>query len=72
MNPQQDACSGLGTQDARTFATPNLPAQLPPSIPTRFIQNLSEVEYPEGIKGPKVELNANVANGRFRFADLPL
>ncbi|KAJ8595436.1 ARM repeat-containing protein, partial [Rhizopogon salebrosus TDB-379] len=67
MNPKQDACSGLGTRDARTSATPDLPAQLPPSIPTRFIQNLSEVEYPEGIKGPKVELNANVANGRFRY-----
>ncbi|KAJ8595437.1 ARM repeat-containing protein, partial [Rhizopogon salebrosus TDB-379] len=50
-----------------TSATPNLPAQLPPSIPTRFIQNLSEVEYPEGIKGPKAGLNANVTNGRFRY-----
>ncbi|KAJ8592455.1 hypothetical protein M405DRAFT_859725 [Rhizopogon salebrosus TDB-379] len=67
MNPQQDACSGLRTRDARTSATPNLPAQLPPSIPTRFIQNLSEVEYPEGIKSPKAGLNANVTNGRFRY-----
>ncbi|KAG2335507.1 hypothetical protein BDR05DRAFT_857499, partial [Suillus weaverae] len=40
----------------------------PPSalLTARVIENLSEVAYPEGIKSPKVELNANVRDGRFR------
>jgi translation initiation factor 4G len=46
----------------------------PPSalVTARVIENLSEVEYPEGIKSPQVELNANSKDGRFRFADLLL
>jgi hypothetical protein len=46
----------------------------PPSalVTARFIENFSEVEYPEGIKSPQVELNANSKDGRFRFADLLL
>ncbi|KAG1802921.1 uncharacterized protein HD556DRAFT_1263252 [Suillus plorans] len=41
----------------------------PPSalLTARVIENLSEVAYPEGIKSPKVELNANVRDGRFRY-----
>jgi hypothetical protein len=47
----------------------------PPSSPlltARSIENLNEVAYPEGIKGPKAELNANVRDARFRYAVLPL
>ena len=46
----------------------------PPSalVTARVIENLSEVEYPEGIKSPQVELNANSKGGQFRFADLLL
>ncbi|KAG1739093.1 eukaryotic translation initiation factor 4G1, eIF4E-binding domain-containing protein, partial [Suillus paluster] len=36
-------------------------------LTARVIENLSQVVYPEGIKGPKVELNANVRDGRFRY-----
>ncbi|KIK37849.1 hypothetical protein CY34DRAFT_15435 [Suillus luteus UH-Slu-Lm8-n1] len=40
---------------------------LTPTPATLFLEdNLSEVAYPEGIKSPKVELNANVRDGRFR------
>jgi hypothetical protein len=45
----------------------------PPSVllTARVIENLSEVAYPEGIKSPKVELNANARYGRFRCVFLP-
>ncbi|EIW80366.1 hypothetical protein CONPUDRAFT_125115 [Coniophora puteana RWD-64-598 SS2] len=33
----------------------------------RVIANLNDVEYPEGIKSPKVELNANAPAGKFRY-----
>ncbi|OJA08524.1 hypothetical protein AZE42_02444, partial [Rhizopogon vesiculosus] len=41
----------------------------PPSalLTACFIENLSEVEYPEGIKSPRAELNANAKDGRFRY-----
>ncbi|KIK43080.1 hypothetical protein CY34DRAFT_82410, partial [Suillus luteus UH-Slu-Lm8-n1] len=45
-------------------------ASSPPSSPlltARSIENLNEVTYPEGIKGPKAELNANVRDARFRY-----
>jgi hypothetical protein len=53
-----------------------LPGNLssPPSSPlltARFIENLNEVAYPEGIKGPKVEPNLNVRDARFRYVVLP-
>ncbi|KAG1835923.1 ARM repeat-containing protein [Suillus subalutaceus] len=41
----------------------------PPSalLTARVIENLSEVAYPEGIKSPRIELNVNVRDGRFRY-----
>ncbi|KAG2339047.1 hypothetical protein BDR05DRAFT_892405 [Suillus weaverae] len=41
----------------------------PPStlLTARVIENLNEVEYPKDIKSPKVELDANVRDGRFRY-----
>jgi translation initiation factor 4G len=32
----------------------------------RFIEDLGRVSYPEGIMSPKVELNVNAKNGKFR------
>ena len=41
----------------------------PPSAFTtaRKIDSLDEIEYPEGIKGPKAELNRNAKDGKFRY-----
>ncbi|KAG1782037.1 hypothetical protein EV702DRAFT_504229 [Suillus placidus] len=51
-----------------TPAKRNVSAPPPSALLTaRAIENLSEVAYPEGIKSPKVELNANVRDGRFRY-----
>ncbi|KZT72260.1 hypothetical protein DAEQUDRAFT_705318 [Daedalea quercina L-15889] len=33
----------------------------------RFIEDLSSVSYPEGIKSPSVELNASARRGKFRY-----
>ena len=33
----------------------------------RKIDSLDEIEYPEGIKGPKAELNKNAKDGKFRY-----
>ncbi|KAG1746344.1 hypothetical protein EDB19DRAFT_1873438 [Suillus lakei] len=48
---------------AKSVTTPS-PSAL---LTARVIENLNEVVYPEGIKSPKVELNANVRDGRFRY-----
>ncbi|OJA16368.1 hypothetical protein AZE42_13610 [Rhizopogon vesiculosus] len=67
MRPQQGECSGA--LNPSILAKPHLLAQLPffPLVTTRFIQNLNDVEYPEGINSPKVELNRNLRNGQFRY-----
>ncbi|KAH8113023.1 ARM repeat-containing protein [Phellopilus nigrolimitatus] len=33
----------------------------------RHIQNLDQVQYPEGVKSPKPELNTNAKDGKFRY-----
>lgn len=33
----------------------------------RPIEDIGQVQYPEGVSGPKADLNANAAPGRFRF-----
>lgn len=33
----------------------------------RIIEGLNEISYPEGVKRPKVEFNANDAKGKFRY-----
>ncbi|KAH9912525.1 eukaryotic translation initiation factor 4G1, eIF4E-binding domain-containing protein, partial [Fomitopsis serialis] len=41
---------------------------LPSALATaRTIEDLGSVSYPEGIKGPKVELNMNAKHGKFRY-----
>jgi len=44
-------------------------SSFPPSSFTtaRKIDSLDEIEYPEGIKGPKAELNRNAKDGKFRY-----
>ncbi|KAI9439810.1 hypothetical protein H4582DRAFT_1813000 [Lactarius indigo] len=41
---------------------------LPSALATaRHIEDLSRITYPEGVKSPKVELNVNTQNGKFRY-----
>jgi Eukaryotic translation initiation factor 4G1 len=44
-------------------ASPSLPSAL---TTARVIEDLDSVLYPEGISSPKVELNVNAKNGKFR------
>ncbi|KAJ7782644.1 hypothetical protein B0H16DRAFT_1493850 [Mycena metata] len=46
----------------------NIPAALPSALATaRIIDDLSRVPYPENIQSPKVELNINAKDGKFRY-----
>ncbi|KAK0212418.1 hypothetical protein DFS33DRAFT_25830 [Desarmillaria ectypa] len=46
----------------------NIPAPLPSALATaRIIDDLGRVPYPEGIKSPRVELNINAKDGKFRY-----
>ncbi|OCH90607.1 hypothetical protein OBBRIDRAFT_776738 [Obba rivulosa] len=43
-------------------------APLPSALATaRIIEDLGSVQYPEGIRSPKVELNVNAKQGKFRY-----
>ncbi|KAG1846588.1 ARM repeat-containing protein [Suillus subalutaceus] len=54
--------------DYQKLSVPSGSAPPPSALLTaRVIENLSEVAYPEGIKGPRVELNVNVKDDRFRY-----
>ncbi len=57
-----------GPLDLSTTMT-NIPAPPPSALATaRIIDDLGRVPYPEGIKSPKVELNINAKDGKFRCA----
>ncbi|KAF5393461.1 hypothetical protein D9757_000476 [Collybiopsis confluens] len=46
----------------------NIPAPLPSALATaRIIDDLGSVPYPEGVKSPKIELNVNAKDGKFRY-----
>ncbi|KAJ7072794.1 hypothetical protein C8F01DRAFT_1012705 [Mycena amicta] len=46
----------------------NIPAALPSALATaRIIDDLTRVPYPENIQSPKVELNVNATDGKFRY-----
>jgi len=45
-------------------ASPSLPSAL---ATARVIDDLGSVPYPEGISSPKMELNVNAKNGKFRY-----
>ena len=66
-------CSEEGCEErARVAAEETVKAEitpLPSAITTaRIIDDLGRVPYPEGIKSPKVELNINAKDGKFRCA----
>ncbi|KAI5116077.1 hypothetical protein M0805_003834 [Coniferiporia weirii] len=45
-----------------------VPQALPSALATaRLIQDVYQVQYPEGIKSPKPELNTNAKDGKFRY-----
>ncbi len=51
----------------QSTSTSNIPHALPSALATaRYIEDLNHITYPEGIKSPKVELNVNTQNGKFR------
>ncbi|KAF8178669.1 hypothetical protein K438DRAFT_1681017 [Mycena galopus ATCC 62051] len=57
-----------GPLDLSTTFKPNIPAALPSALATaRIIDDLSRVSYPENIQSPKVELNINAKDGKFRY-----
>lgn len=46
----------------------SIPAPLPSALSTaRIIEDIGQVPYPEGIQSPKVELNINAKDGKFKY-----
>jgi hypothetical protein len=46
---------------------------LPSALATaRIIEDINQVSYPEGIMSPKIELNINAKDGKFRYVHLSL
>ncbi|KAI1791195.1 armadillo-type protein, partial [Ganoderma leucocontextum] len=44
------------------------PAALPSALATaRIIEDIGSIHYPEGVKSPKLELNVNAKQGKFRY-----
>lgn len=44
-----------------------VPAPLPSALATaRIIEDIGTIQYPEGVRSPKVELNVNAQKGKFR------
>ncbi|KAJ7270036.1 armadillo-type protein [Mycena haematopus] len=57
-----------GPLDLSTTFKPNIPAALPSALATaRIIDDLSRVPYPDNIQSPKIELNINAKDGKFRY-----
>ncbi|KAE9400630.1 hypothetical protein BT96DRAFT_857110 [Gymnopus androsaceus JB14] len=57
-----------GPLDLSTTLKPNIPAALPSALATaRIIDDLGRVPYPEGIRSPKIELNVNAKDSKFRY-----
>ncbi|TBU42561.1 hypothetical protein BD309DRAFT_991589 [Dichomitus squalens] len=45
-----------------------IPAALPSALATaRIIEDIGSIQYPEGVKSPKPELNVNAKQGKFRY-----
>ena len=41
---------------------------LPSALATaRHIEDINSITYPQGIKGPKLELNVNIQKGKSRY-----
>lgn len=57
-----------GPLDLSGAQKPNIPQPLPSALATaRIIDDLGRVPYPEGVKSPRLELNVNAKNGKFRY-----
>ncbi|KAJ4483157.1 hypothetical protein C8R41DRAFT_840759 [Lentinula lateritia] len=58
-----------GPLDLSTVAgKTNIPPPLPSALATaRIIEDLGRVSYPEGVQSPKIELNVNAKDGKFRY-----
>ncbi|CDO68855.1 hypothetical protein BN946_scf185035.g8 [Trametes cinnabarina] len=57
-----------GRLDLSSTKNNNIPQPLPSALATaRIIEDISTIEYPEGIMSPKPELNVNAKQGKFRY-----
>ncbi|KAI8970822.1 hypothetical protein BD414DRAFT_501765 [Trametes punicea] len=57
-----------GRLDLSSTKSSTIPQPLPSALATaRIIEDISSIEYPEGIKSPKPELNVNAKQGKFRY-----
>ncbi|KAL7277802.1 hypothetical protein ACG7TL_008746 [Trametes sanguinea] len=57
-----------GRLDLSSTKNSNIPQPLPSALATaRIIEDISSIEYPEGIMSPKPELNVNAKQGKFRY-----
>ncbi|KAI0263838.1 hypothetical protein BC834DRAFT_924863 [Gloeopeniophorella convolvens] len=57
-----------GPLNLQTTITANIPAGLPSALATaRHIEDIKSMQYPEGIRSPKIELNVNSQKGKFRY-----
>jgi hypothetical protein len=55
-----------GPLNLQTTITSSNPPALPSTLATaRYIEDINRITYPEGIKGPNVELNVNTQRGKF-------
>jgi translation initiation factor 4G len=60
-----------GPLDLSSAQKQNISQPLPSALATaRIIEDISSISYPEGIKSPKIELNVNAKNGKFRYVDI--
>ncbi|THH13662.1 hypothetical protein EW146_g6581 [Bondarzewia mesenterica] len=57
-----------GPLNLATTASINVPAPLPSALATaRIIEDIGTIQYPEGVKSPRVDLNVNAQKGKFRY-----
>ncbi|OSX61566.1 hypothetical protein POSPLADRAFT_1170204 [Postia placenta MAD-698-R-SB12] len=57
-----------GHLDLSLAKSQTIPQPLPSALATaRIIEDLGSVSYPDGIQSPKVELNVNAKQGKFRY-----
>ncbi|KAI0669667.1 hypothetical protein C8Q78DRAFT_1041469 [Trametes maxima] len=57
-----------GRLDLSSTKNHAIPAPLPSALATaRIIEDIGSIEYPEGIRSPKPELNVNAKQGKFRY-----
>jgi translation initiation factor 4G len=57
----------LNLSTSKNDISPSLPSAL---ATARVIDDLGRVPYPEGVKSPKVELNINARDGKFRYINI--